>query len=37
MLEHARYKGLESGKREEIITHTQSILKREWERVKSGE
>lgn len=37
MLQQARYEGLEKGKREEIVSHTQSILKTEWERVKSGD
>lgn len=36
MLEEVRYKGLNGGMREKIVHHTQSILKTEWERVKSG-
>lgn len=37
MLEKALQNGLTARNREEIVRHTQSILKTEWERVKSGD
>ncbi len=37
MLEEAQREGLTAKRREEIVSHTQHILKTEWERVKSGE
>lgn len=37
MLEEAQCEGLTTERREDIVSHTQQILKTEWERVKSGE
>lgn len=37
MLEEAQRDGLTAERREEIVSHTQQILKTEWERVKSGD
>ena len=37
MLEEAQREGLTTERREDIVSHTQQILKTEWERVKSGE
>lgn len=37
MLEETLREGLTEERREEIVAHTQSILKTEWERVKSGD
>lgn len=37
MLEEAQREGLTAERREDIVSHTQQILKTEWERVKSGD
>ena len=37
MLEKAQREGLTAERREDIVSHTQQILKTEWERVKSGD
>lgn len=37
MLQQAQREGLSTERREDIVSHTQTILKTEWERVKSGE
>ncbi|MBV1686372.1 hypothetical protein KRR38_01460 [Novosphingobium sp. G106] len=37
MLQAAQTEGLSEARREKIVAHTQAILKKEWERVKSGE
>lgn len=37
MLQEVQREGLTGERREAIVAHTQRILKKEWERVKSGE
>lgn len=37
MLQEAQREGLTAERRDDIVSHTQQILKTEWERVKSGE